>query len=208
MFSDTVRLQRPSRQPKRTEILAVMCTYWRPKEERSRWSGERNGWRDIGVSQGLRLPQAYFWGLWHCRSFLELEISRCQLIVQSGKDQIKPVLTCAHGDMQVTKAFPFKYYLVTNLVSAGSDEQAKGHCANQHVRVSKACSSSWPLHVESEGIWGHLWLQLNVLTEKTDLESSKERTYCGASYLCCLFSFPSLQWTLVIRQVWLGHLWT
>lgn len=43
MFRDTVRLQRPSRQPKRTEILAVMCTYWRPKEERSRWSGERNG---------------------------------------------------------------------------------------------------------------------------------------------------------------------
>jgi hypothetical protein len=72
---------------------------------------------------------------------LSQRLADVSFVVQRGKDQIKPALTCVQGNKQVMKAFLFKCKLVTNLISAVGDEQAKGHCTNQHVRVSKPCLS-------------------------------------------------------------------
>lgn len=83
---------------------------------------------------------------------LSQKAAEVSFVVWRTKDQIKPVFrgTCN------PQSFLFKCKLIPNLMSAGSDEQARGHSTNQRVRVSNTCSSQWPFRVESEGIWGHL----------------------------------------------------
>lgn len=85
--------------------------------------------------------QAHFCGLQRYSSFLEPEISRCQLCCTEWKRPNQTSSDLCSGECARHEGFLFKCKLVTNLLSAGGDEQAKGHCTNQQSRVSKACSS-------------------------------------------------------------------
>lgn len=104
-------------------------------------SGEGRGREEMKGHPRACAAQAHFWGLQHYSCFLEPEISRCQLCCTEWKRPNQTSSDPCSGERASHEGFLFKCKLVTNLISARGDEQAKGHSTNQHVRVSKACSS-------------------------------------------------------------------